>query len=243
MQSGLCYSLCLTMLSILCAASGAVAAEDPGYRVAGVVTASEGNLAIIERPAGESVLVGPGDEVDDGQVLSIDETAVRIRFPDEELLLPLSGEAGERLPLSQATAVSAKSNIQPQKDTDVYTSYGRIDMSGISYAKSSTSSKSGSGSKPSSNNTSSAARRTDNAAASGGDPKSAENNAPAELARRLGPHTGLPEGLNVIDVNGQPVTAAGDSQKQIEAMLAEGTIVRLRVDGEDAGGVIYIHPE
>lgn len=62
------------------------------YRVSGLIFGSDGqSLAIVERSQGGSVLVGVGDELDDGRLIEIGESFVRVRFTGEDLLLPLSG--------------------------------------------------------------------------------------------------------------------------------------------------------
>jgi hypothetical protein len=84
----------LLVAAVLSGVGGAPAslAQATDYRVSGVVFGSSGrSLAIVERAAQDSVLLGVGDSLDEGEVLEIGERFVRVRFEHEDLLLPLSG--------------------------------------------------------------------------------------------------------------------------------------------------------
>jgi hypothetical protein len=191
------------------------------YRVAGVITGSDGSLAIIERPEGASILVGPGDDIDGGEIVGIDDKGVRIRFPDEELLLPLSGGPAERLRLDQSEVASVDQIDAAHFDREVSRWDAMIEWPEISQSVSA----------------------SDQTLGADADPKSDADKtivAQLELADRLKALFDLPSGVRVVDINGEPVTTLTGALSQIGDLLDTGNVIRF---GLDQAGAVYIFPQ
>jgi hypothetical protein len=221
MRSGVGRYLSLMGLWLLCAAHAAAAGQQSDYRVTGVVTGGNTSMAIIEQPDGESLVVGPGDSINDGQVIAITTEEVRIRFPDGEWVLPLSGGPAERrnsggLPEIDTSSRSEFVLVKRNDHREIYTAKAVAELKKISRSV------------PAGRPASRAGRNTGDA-----------ENAQVELTNRLKGMFDLPEDALVRDINGKSVTSVAESLSDIEQTLERRDIVRL---GFEAGAV-YVLPK
>ena len=121
---------------LLLTLSGMVIADEPGYRIAGIIASGAADWgAIVELPDGEQKLVSAGDFLGQVEIVRILKDGVVLQFPGGERQMQLS--QGGYIPLSDVTVDRAgvvtgsfnKKQIKPSQSGDIATSAGAVSRS------------------------------------------------------------------------------------------------------------------
>ncbi|MGW8368398.1 MAG: hypothetical protein ACWGPN_06925 [Gammaproteobacteria bacterium] len=225
------------------------AAQEVDYRVSGTIVGAGGkSLAMIERTPGGSVTVTPGDEIDGASVVEIDQRYVRLRFPDQDLLVPLNGAPAEAVP---------RSVLSPTQPVDPYTRHvdgseflraideisGRL--AGRGAAVSGDVGDVGAGTareRTVARQTRSDAEQLgdnerEDASDSGGDPGQA-------LADVLRGTLDIPPGVAIRNINGEPFSSVEQGLGIMERFVAQEAIVRFETYTDtEPSRPLYLFPE
>ena len=120
---------------------GMVIADEPGYRIAGIIASGAADWgAIVELPDGEQKLVSAGDFLGQVEIVRISKDGVVLQFPGGERQMQLS--QGGYIPLSvvtvDRTGVVAgdfnKRQMKPSQGSDIPASAGAVSRSSDSIA-------------------------------------------------------------------------------------------------------------
>ena len=126
---------------LLLTLSGMVIADEPGYRIAGIIASGAADWgAIVELPDGEQKLVSAGDFLGQVEIVRISKDGVVLQFPGGEKQMQLS--QGGYIPLSDVTVDRAgvvaggfnKKQMKPPRGSDIPISGAAISRSSGSIA-------------------------------------------------------------------------------------------------------------
>jgi hypothetical protein len=205
-----------------CAAAGA---QEAAYRVAGTMVVSAGrSLAVIERAAADTVLVGPGDELDGGRVIEVGDRYVRLRFSDRDLLLPLTGGPAQIVPAPAHTPPSASPHeaLPGPSPHEAFSRHVPSRQLALAVDKLS------------------AALEHD------GTPVERAGNdddAGRVIADLLDELIGFPVGAVIRTINGQSFSSVMQGLEIVQALAEQAVPVRFELDGTDSRQPLYVFPE
>jgi hypothetical protein len=211
----------VALIWLLGCCSGALAQEDR-YRVAGTVLLTQGrSVAMIVRDGGDTVSVAVGDELDNGRVVEISEHYVRVSFPGEDLLLPLSGGPGDVVP----TTVSASTQPlpgQPVTDAVPHDLYWRhVPSKQLLFAVDEL-----------------GARLQREGTQSG-----APEDSGRALTSLLDGLIGFPKGAVVRSINGESFASVAQGLDIVEKLLEQPVVLRFELDGTAEARPLYVFPQ
>jgi hypothetical protein len=213
---GLVFCACIG-LGLSISAEG----QEHRYRVAATVVAVGGeSKALIERATGDSILVAPGDEIDGATVIEIGERFVRLRFADEDLLLPLSAGEPESVPHLPG----------PSHESDPFNLHvaGRQLMFAVSELVENLE-RDGSRSETESDSEVEGEATTEQR---------------RELTRLLGGLIKFPEKSVIRNINGESFASVEDGLEAVESLLANSLVLRFELDeSPEPGKPFYVFPE
>jgi hypothetical protein len=200
---------------------------DP-FRVTGIITIGERNVALIELPDGTQEQLRAGDAFAGGKVLEVTPTAMRVGFEDvEEQTFTLQG-ADVRPGLPEQSYVNSPEPPVTEQHQQVLQREvvdGRLEEALGQITA---------------DLQKNAARKVDSAPSR--EDQAAETT--TELTRLLSPLVNLPGDTRVVGIDHAPVTSAREGIEQIRKALVEGNVVRLNIEsksGEEQR--IYLMPD
>jgi hypothetical protein len=222
-----------TLIPVLfCVMQNVVSADDPDYRLAGIVAVGESRfLAVIEMPDGRQGLFRAGDTLGSARIRDISRSEVRMEVNGREVALSLRGNPK----LSAATPVEDLGDGEDVEMTpDEPSGTAEVRDQPLFYSDTlrllTSVARMGNAATP-----------TDKPAPAAGAQPAAAASADA-LSAKLGEVLGVPEGANIVAVDGHPVTSPQDVIYKIVPLLNLGRAVRLNLSGGGDVHVLYITP-
>jgi len=216
---------CALILALFCGSNVLLAADQPDYRLAGIVTVGpERLLAVIEMPDGRQGLFRTGDAVGDGRIRDITRSDVRIEMHGQNFLLSLRGNprlsaaapiqtADEDVPDDEINT-DPKVRKQPLFYEDTVRLLTSVDHSGA----------------------------TANAGGTPAEHGSDKSGYPDTLSPGLNELLGVPQGARIVAVDGSPVHSPQEIIDKVVPLLNLGRAVRLNLADADELEVIYVTP-
>jgi hypothetical protein len=200
----------------------ATAAQQDRYRVAGTVLMPQGrSVALVVRPGGDTVSVAAGDDLDGGRVVEIGERFVRVSFPGQDLLLPLSGGPAEVVATASAAgrAPQPTPTVTDAASRDLY--MRRMPSKQLLFAV--------------------------DALAAGlereVEPSGSDEETGRKLTSLLDGVIGFPRGSVIRDINGQRFSSVAEALEMVEKLVEQPVAVRFGLEGAPEPRPLYVFPE
>ncbi len=258
--------ICLAALVV--ASQVAAAASLDGYTLTGVIHDPDRvSVAILEHTDGSFIVVRSGESTELGQINSIDRHSVTFDRPGERVLMSLEygvqrfSPDGSRLLGSRETdepeTAGAHDGDFPQdgESAAITTSYkpgnhlvmvrgSAESLSALIESAASGPGFAASGGSDAGSGAAAGSASARNSSASGGNSGgSKNNNAPKELGIRLAEVFDLPQTMEVVRVNADPVDSVSDSFNYIQSEIETGNTVTLFTHGIPPSNRIYVQPD
>ena len=209
-------------LGLLCLACSVAVADEPDYRLAGIVSVGENRfLAVIEMPDGRQGLFRAGDALGTARIRDIGRSEVRMEVDGREVSLSLRGNPR----LSAAAPVVEDVEMTPDEPGGT----SEVRSQPLFYEDT--------------ERLLASAARSGGQVGTTGTPALAATDAAADaLSARLGEVLGVPPGARIVAVDGAPVNSPQDVLDKVLPLLDLGRAVRLNITGGGDVQVIYITP-
>ena len=215
---------CALIFALFCFSNVLFAADEPDYRLAGIVSVGpERLLAVIEMPDGRQGLFRTGDALGDGHIRDITRGDVRVEMHGQDFLLSLRGNPR----LSAAAPVPTEDENVPDYETNTDPKVLNQPLFYEDTVRLLTS----------------LPRTAGMASAGGAAEKSTDGNGNVDThSPGLNELLGVPQGARIVAVDGSPVHSPQEIIDKVVPLLNLGRAVRLNL--QDAGElqVIYVTP-
>jgi hypothetical protein len=219
---------------------------DP-FRVTGIITIDNRNIALIELADGTQQQLRAGDTFAGGKVLDITPNAVRLGFNETERIISLQGADIRSVPPLINTPVYVHSPQSPLAGTSEQVLQREVIGGGLEDELGRISADLDRKAAPPADLPVPSPEKSAEPSPEPSPEPSQGHQTPAtttELTRLLDPLVNLPPGARVVGIDHAPAASAREGIEQIRQALAAGNVVRLNLKGKGGGDErIYLMPD